>query len=97
MNSKQHRPNNATPRHIVVKFLKTKEKLKIWKAGREKRRLTWREMIQTAGNLSSDATRTRCGPGVYGTVRVRAPRKLVEEHHQKTDKSCIRNAMSKTA
>ena len=55
-------PNRNTPRHIIIKLPKIKDKERILKAAREKERVTYREVpIRLSADFSKETLQARRG------------------------------------
>ena len=53
-------PRRNTPRHIVIKFAKIKDKEKFWGAAREKRQITYKGTpIRLTADFSAEALQAR--------------------------------------
>ena len=55
-------PRRNTPRHIIIKFPKIKDKERIWKAAREKETVTYKEVfIRLSADFSKETLQARRG------------------------------------
>ena len=59
-------PNRPTPRHIIIKMAKVKDKERILKAGREKQRVNYKGTpIRLSADLSTETLQARRSGKIY--------------------------------